>query len=207
MIDRNKSVIEEDGIWSDVRSAATGENVPALFLDRDGTLIELVDYLADPDAVQLFSAVANLVSQANRANVPVVIVTNQSGIGRGYYDWGVFNAVQRRIDELLANTEAWIDAVYACPHPPPNAGGPLQSAYRKPAPGMILRAGEDLSLDLAKSWIMGDAFSDLAAGRAAGLRFGVLAETGYGARDRVAVQKLVDNDFSLVHGVECFPGF
>lgn len=201
------AVIAEDGLWCDVRRAEGWNDGPALFLDRDGTLIDLVDYLADPKDVRLIDAAAQLVRRGNRAGIAVVIVTNQSGIGRGYYDWDAFRAVQDRIDALLAETGAQIDAVYACPHPPPSAGGPPRSAFRKPAPGMLLRANEDLSLDMGRSWVVGDSESDLAAGRAAGVSVGVLVETGYGTRDRVAAQNLTGDKFSVLHGLEALAGF
>ena len=116
------------------------ETRPGLFIDRDGTLIELVDYLADPGKVTLLTDTVSEVRRANSAGIAVVIVTNQSGIGRGLYQWADFEAVQARVIELLLEAGAKIDAVYACPHPPPDAGGPFVSAYRKPAPGMLMRA-------------------------------------------------------------------
>lgn len=197
--------IEDDGLWYDVRRAMFPSSGPALFIDRDGTLIELVDYLADPDGVQLIDAAVDAVRAANKAGVAVVVVTNQSGIGRGYYDWEAYASVQKRIDTLLETCDATIDAVYACPHPPPDAGGPAQSAYRKPAPGMLLRARDDLSLDLKKSWIVGDAVTDLSAGKAAGICGGVLVETGYGTRDRAPADELASVEFSVLHGWQALP--
>tara|TARA_R110000868_G_scaffold39376_1_gene137067 strand:+ start:27173 stop:27796 length:624 start_codon:yes stop_codon:yes gene_type:complete len=190
-------LIEPDGLWCDIRTAGFGEKVPALFLDRDGTLIELVDYLSDPADVRLIAAVVDEVRHANRAGSAVVIVTNQSGVGRGYYDWAAFEAVQNRLDELLAEHGAVVDAVYACGHPPPAAGGPEQSAFRKPSPGMLLRAGDDLGLDLAESRIIGDAATDLAAGKAAGLCCGDLVATGYGLRDGEAALALAGDGFQV----------
>ena len=116
------TLIEPDGIWCDVRTPGFPAHRPALFLDRDGTLIELVDYLASPDKVCLIDAAVEAIRTANNAGVAVVVVTNQSGIGRGYYDWTAFEAVQTRLYELLMAADARIDAAYACPHPPPSAG-------------------------------------------------------------------------------------
>lgn len=191
------TLIDPDGIWADVRTPDFPTQRPALFLDRDGTLIELVDYLSSPDDVRLIDAAVDAVKAANATGIAVVIVTNQSGIGRGYYDWRAFEAVQARLHELLASAGARVDAAYACPHPPPDAGGPATSAYRKPAPGMLLRAGTDLALDLAGSRIAGDTAADLAAGKAAGLKSGVLVETGYGDRDLVAAKSLADDGFAI----------
>lgn len=194
-------VVSPDGLWSDVRTGGHGNAAPALFLDRDGTLIELVAYLANPDDVRLIDEAVEAVRKANSAGVAVVIVTNQSGIGRGYYDWAAFEAVQERLYALLADADAFVDAAYACPHAPANAGGPAHSAYRKPAPGMLLRAKIDLSLDLTRSQIVGDSASDLAAGRSAGLSRGVLVGTGYGERDRLAAEKLEEEDFTVAFGL------
>lgn len=196
------AVIDSDGIWCDVRTHDLAEIRPALFLDRDGTLIDLVDYLSDPDDVRLIGDAVDLIRAANSAGVAVVIVTNQSGIGRGYYGWDAFEAVQGRVHTMLAGAGATVDAAYACPHPPPEAGGPANSAFRKPAPGMLLRARDDLLLDLSISRIAGDSVSDLAAGKAAGLKYGVLVETGYGARDRAAAQDLSGDGFSVNFGLQ-----
>ena len=190
-------LIEPDGLWRDIRTAELGAGIPALFLDRDGTLIELVDYLSDPMGVRLIPAAADAVRSANQAGIAVVIVTNQSGIGRGYYDWPAFEAVQNRLYEMCAAAGAVIDAAYACAHPPSAAGGPENSAYRKPAPGMLLRARDDLGLNLAKSCIAGDAVTDLAAGKAAGLKSGLLVETGYGVRDQAAALALSRDGFGV----------
>ena len=191
------TLIEPDGIWCDVRTPGFPAHRPALFLDRDGTLIELVDYLASPVKVCLIDAAVEAIRTANNAGVAVVVVTNQSGIGRGYYDWTTFEAVQTRLYELLMAADARIDAAYACPHPPSSAGGPAGSLYRKPAPGMFLRAGTDLVLDLVKSRVAGDASADLAAGKAAGLSAGLLVETGYGDRDLVAARALEDDRYDV----------
>lgn len=191
------ALIEPDGIWCDVRTTGFPRGRPALFLDRDGTLIELVDYLSEPDDVRLIDPAVAAVQAANAAGIAVVIVTNQSGIGRGYYGWPDFEAVQARLYALMAAAGAVIDSAYACPHPPPEAGGPESSAYRKPAPGMILRACRDLHLDTAGSRIAGDTVADLAAGKAAGLKSGLLVDTGYGDRDLAAARALADDDFDV----------
>ena len=96
------TVIEPDGIWCDVRTIEFLPLRPALFLDRDGTLIDLVDYISSPEDVRLIDDAVAAVRSANAAGIAVVIVTNQSGIGRGYYDWNAFEAVQTRLYELLS---------------------------------------------------------------------------------------------------------
>ena len=194
------TLIEPDGIWCDVRNPDFPAGRPALFLDRDGTLIDLVDYLSDPEDVVLVGAAVAAIRAANAAGSAVIVVTNQSGIGRGSYGWAALEAVQARLYELLAAVDAVVDAAYACPHAPPDAGGPQNSLYRKPAPGMLLRAGADLQLDLANSRIVGDAVSDLAAGKAAGLHAGVLVATGYGERDLHAARALAADGFEVSFG-------
>lgn len=191
------ALIEPDGIWCDVRVSNLPPHRPALFLDRDGTLIELVDYLSSADDVRLIDNAVEAVRSANAAGIAVIIVTNQSGIGRGYYNWNAFEAVQSRVYDLMSAAGAVIDAAYACPHPPPEAGGPAESLYRKPAPGMFLRARSDLALDLAGSRIAGDTATDLAAGKAAGLQAGLLVETGYGDRDLEQARALADDGFRV----------
>ena len=190
-------IVEKANLWVDIRAPVPAGKRSALFLDRDGTLIELVDYLSDPSAVKLIADTVLEVRKANEAGEAVVIVTNQSGVGRGYYDWKALQDVQAHLYDLLSSVAATVDATYACPHPPPDAGGPEHSRYRKPAPGMLIRASEDLNLDLARSRIIGDSASDLAAGKAAGLASGTLVSWGHGIRDWEAARLLADDKFTV----------
>jgi D-glycero-D-manno-heptose 1,7-bisphosphate phosphatase len=133
----------------------------AVFLDRDGTLIVDREYLADPDGVELLPGAAEAVARLNRAGRPVVLVTNQSGIGRGYFSEADFHAVEARFEELLAAGGAHLDAVYFCPHAP--GAGP-ECDCRKPAPGLFLRAARDHDLDLGAAFYVGDRLRDVAFG-------------------------------------------
>lgn len=155
---------------------------PAVFLDRDGTLNEEVDYLSDPDQLVLIPGAAAAVAKLNARGIPVVVVTNQSGIGRGKYGWRDFAAVMSRMDTLLAQERARLDAVYASPHHELGQGEYAVADHpdRKPNPGMLVRAAGEHSLDLARSWMVGDKEVDLEAGRRAGCRV-ALVRTGYGA--------------------------
>ncbi len=155
---------------------------PAVFLDRDGTLNEEVDYLSDPDQLVLIPGAAAAVAKLNARGIPVVVVTNQSGIGRGKYGWRDFAAVMSRMDSLLAGHRARIDAVYAAPHHEKGQGEYAVADHpdRKPNPGMLLKAAEEHGLDLSRSWMVGDKALDLEAGRRAGCRV-ALVRTGYGA--------------------------
>jgi D-glycero-D-manno-heptose 1,7-bisphosphate phosphatase len=155
---------------------------PAFFLDRDGTLNEEVDFLSDPEQLVLIPGAAAAVARLNGLGVPVVVVTNQSGIGRGKYGWQDFAAVMNRMKALLAKENAWIDAVYASPHHEHALGEYAVADHpeRKPNPGMLLRAAGEHGLDLARSWMVGDKAIDLEAGRRAGCRV-ALVRTGYGS--------------------------
>ena len=146
---------------------------PAVFLDRDGTLMHDPGYLSDPALVAPFPGVAADLARLRAAGFKTVIVTNQSGIGRGYFTEEDFAQVQARFLELLG--PGLIDATYYCAEHPDTA-----TERRKPGPGMLLEAARDLNLDLTRSWMVGDRSGDLEAGRRAGCR-SILVETGEAA--------------------------
>lgn len=189
--------VGEDGLWRQVlRPPDDAALRPALFLDRDGTLVEEVGHLRRTSDLRMIEGAAAAVAAANRAAMFVVVVSNQSGIGRGLFGWTDFVAVQQRLMRVLAEAGAAIDAVFACPHHAearPPYRHPDHPA-RKPNPGLLLAAAELLPIDLARSWIIGDRASDLAAGRNAGLAGGVLVATGVGAAasERAAALSLQD---------------
>ncbi|BDU69419.1 hypothetical protein GETHOR_15200 [Geothrix oryzae] len=168
---------------------------PAIFLDRDGTLNEEVDYLSDPEQLVMIPGAAAAVARLNARGIPVVVVTNQSGIGRGRYGWDDFAAVMSRMGALLALENGRIDAVYASPHHEQGQGAYAVADHpeRKPNPGMLVRAAEELGLDLARSWMVGDKDIDLEAGRRAGCRV-ALVRTGYGAQVDGSAADLVAPD-------------
>ncbi|MET0396400.1 MAG: HAD family hydrolase [Longimicrobiaceae bacterium] len=147
---------------------------PAVFLDRDGTIIHDAHYLADPDGVRLLPGAAAAIARLNAAGIPVVVVTNQSGIGRGYFGEDDFRAVQARVEALLAAEGARVDAVYHCPHAPdaePACG------CRKPGVELFVRAAEEHGLDPARSWYVGDRVRDVAPAERLGGR-GILVRAG-----------------------------
>jgi D-glycero-D-manno-heptose 1,7-bisphosphate phosphatase len=160
---------------------------PAVFLDRDGVLIEEAHYLADAAQVRLVPGTAKAVAGLNLAGVSVVVVTNQSGVARGYFPEERVGDIHTRIDELLAAGGAWIDRYYYCPHHPDAAVKEYRVACpcRKPQPGMLHWAAAELGLDLTHCYLIGDKISDLAAGGAAGCKT-VLVRTGHGAREDVS---------------------
>jgi histidinol-phosphate phosphatase family protein len=130
----------------------------AAFLDRDGTIIEDVDFVSSPDDVHLIPAVAEAISALNDARVPVIVVSNQSGIGRGYSSYEDFERVQARIEELLGVRGAHLDGTYICPHSPAE---PSPCPCRKPGVALFARAARDHGLDLSRSWYAGDKWRDV----------------------------------------------
>jgi D-glycero-D-manno-heptose 1,7-bisphosphate phosphatase len=170
------------GIWCWAAPPPAGPKRPALFLDRDGVVNEDIDYLRRVEDVQIIPGAADVIARANRKGLPVVLVTNQGGLGLGHFDWATLSQVQAKIHDDLAALGAQVDAVMACPFHPRGDEPYRHDSHpaRKPNPGMLIRAAELLSLDLAKSWIVGDRASDIEAGRNAGLAGGVLVFTGYG---------------------------
>jgi len=188
---------------------------PAVFLDRDGTLMEEVHYCADPALVRVFPGTAAALRRLVEHGFLCVIITNQSGIGRGLLTEAQYHAVQA---ELLKQLEEigpispirpigpmkLVAASYFCPDAPPNPTPP-----RKPEPGMVLEAARDLGIDLAQSWFVGDKAADIECGTRAGTRT-ILVQTGYGdqelrkvspnfiAKDIVAaVEVILDNKDAL----------
>ncbi len=164
---------------------------PALFLDRDGTLIEDPGYISDPDDVRLMDSVPEALRRFRDAGHALVVVTNQSGIGRGLYGWDDYEAVAARLRDLLAAEGIVLDAAFACGHAP-EAG--TACGWRKPAPGMILAAAERLGLDLGRSLLAGDKRLDIEAAAAAGLPRAAHVMTGQGRAER---GKLAGVRFSL----------
>ncbi len=155
---------------------------PILLADRDGTLIQDVPYLSRIDDVALLPGVGEAIGRLNRAGIPVAIVTNQSGVARGYFPEEFVLETQVRIMELLESAGARVDAFYYCPHLEPDkksltAPGTIPHLLkscdcRKPSPGLLLRALYDLSGDPSRSAIVGDADRDIRAGQAAGCAWG-----------------------------------
>jgi D-glycero-D-manno-heptose 1,7-bisphosphate phosphatase len=153
----------------------------AVFLDRDGTLIEEVGYLDRLDGIDIFPYSLDAVRLLNRAGFAVVVATNQSGVGRGLFDEAFVDAVHERLTQSFAAGGARIDGFYYCPHHPEASVDAYRAACdcRKPQPGLFRRAARDLHLELARSFVVGDRANDVEAGRAIGAG-SVLVLTGYG---------------------------
>ena len=177
-----------DGNWTARRGGPSTAARPCLFLDRDGVLIEERDYLRDPDLVALIPGAAAAIARAQALDWRVVEVTNQAGIGRGYFGWDAFEGVEERVGDLLAQAGVALDMTLACPfHADGIAPYDRDDDWRKPNPGMLREAASVLNLDLDASLLVGDRMSDLRAGERAGLPTCLHVLTGYGARERPGV--------------------
>jgi D-glycero-D-manno-heptose 1,7-bisphosphate phosphatase len=152
-----------------------------VFLDRDGTLVEETGYLARLERLVFFPYSVDAVRLLNRAGYAVVVATNQAGVARGLFDEAFVGAVHRRVSEVVTAGGARIDGFYHCPHHPEGTVEPYRGSCdcRKPQPGLLRRAAADLDLDLSRSFVVGDRWSDVQAGTAVGAR-GLLVRTGYG---------------------------
>ena len=157
----------------------------AVFLDRDGTLVDDPGFLKNPDDVRLLPGAGEALARLAQAGFAIVIVTNQSGIGRGLLTHDDYRRVQARVEELLAQDGAGVDASYYCPHSP-TEDEPCDC--RKPGTRLYRKAGRDLDLDLAGSWWVGDRLSDLHPAEAFGGR-AILVLTGYGQEHRAGAQE------------------
>jgi D-glycero-D-manno-heptose 1,7-bisphosphate phosphatase len=183
-----QTVIDDIGLWCEFGEGDFAAR-PALFLDRDGVIIADTNYLARPQDLRMIEGAAAAIARCNTCGIPVVVVTNQSGIARRYYGWDDFRAVQGALTAALASLGAHLDAVLACGY---HGEGhePLRIAdhpWRKPNPGMIRAAERRMSLDLPRSWIVGDRPGDVAAGAAAGLAGGTLVASDEQMRREVAL--------------------
>ncbi|RNC65822.1 MAG: D-glycero-beta-D-manno-heptose 1,7-bisphosphate 7-phosphatase [Desulfuromonadales bacterium] len=156
----------------------------AVFLDRDGTINVEKSYLHRSEEFEFISGAPEAIRLLKEAGFLVIVVTNQSGVARGYYDEEAVHRLHRFMDGELATVGACVDAYYLCPHHPLHGVGPYRTdcACRKPLPGMLMAAAQALGIDLSRSWIIGDKEADVAAGLAAGCR-PLLVMTGYGAEE------------------------
>lgn len=168
----------------------------AVFLDRDGTINVEVQYLSQVEDFQFIPGVPWALRCLKDAGYLLVVVTNQSGIGRGLYDEAALESIHNHMHEDLAHFGASIDACYFCPHHPEHGTGDYRTecGCRKPLPGMLQQAALDLDIDLAASYMIGDKLIDIEAGRAAGC-MPILVLTGHGGAH------LAD----LPPGVQAFP--
>jgi D-glycero-D-manno-heptose 1,7-bisphosphate phosphatase len=190
--------LDAGGVWCQVFPNCT-RGRPALFLDRDGVVVEEVDYLHRIEDIVICPEAAAVIAAANVKAIAVVLVTNQSGVGRGYYGWAEFQAVQQAIQSAVAGEGARFDAVYACPH---HRDGKDAFAHpdhpdRKPNPGMLRRAAAALDIDMSRSWLVGDRAIDVEAAKRAGLAGALHVLTGYGRSESAAALALSGPGFDV----------
>ena len=151
---------------------------PAVFFDRDGTLVDdpPPGYIADPGKVSIFPGSAEALARVHGLGYLLVMVTNQAGIGRGLISWSQYHAVAARVDAMLAESGVRLDGTYLCPHAPERDG---ECPCRKPKLALYQRANADLGIDYRRSWWVGDRITDLLPARALGGE-GILVLTGHG---------------------------
>ncbi len=156
----------------------------AVFLDRDGTINEQMGYINHLCRFKLLPGAANAIARLNRHNIPVFVVTNQSGLARGYFPPTLLDAVHKRMVDLLAQDGAYVDGIYICPHHPEAKEEKyrLKCDCRKPGIGLFRQAAKEHDINLQNSFVVGDRWSDLKAANACGAT-GILVLTGYGRGD------------------------
>ena len=198
-------LVDENGVWICLNPTSI-EKVkditsprPALFLDRDGVINVDVNYLSKVDDVELHDGAASMISQANKAGIPVVVITNQSGVGRGYFNWDTLTDVQNEIAHQLDKEQAYWDGVLACPYHSDGISPYKHDyhPYRKPNPGMLEKAASIFKIDLSKSWVVGDKADDLKAGINAGLCGGIHVSTRFqeAEKEKEKADDLKSSDF------------
>lgn len=189
----------DDLLWRDVRVQPFRRPTPALFLDRDGVIVEEKLYLSSPSQVELLPGIIEVIRAARTQGMAVVEITNQAGIAHGYFGWFEFVQVENRIAEIMADQGVRLDAVLACPFHP-NGVDPYRAQdhpWRKPNPGMLLEAARLLNLALQHSVLAGDKALDLEAARSAGLHTGFHVLTGHGAAQQAASGAVATRDFAV----------
>src|SRR6516162_3313381 len=152
--------------------------VSAVFMDRDGTVSEEIGYMYHAGLYRPFPWAGPAIGKINESGMKAILITNQSGIGRGYFDQQTVDEVHGILTAELARHGARLDGIYICPHQPEDG-----CDCRKPNPGMLLRASEDIGVDLKSSYVVGDKYVDIEAAHRVGAT-GILVLTGYGYEER-----------------------
>jgi len=157
---------------------------PAVFLDRDGTINEQMGYINHLSRFKMFPEAVSAIQRLNKAGIPVIVVTNQSGLARGYFPESLLDEVHKCMRRQLAENGAHVDGIYICPHHPEAKEEKYRENCdcRKPQNGLFLKAANDLQIDLSKSYVVGDRWSDLKAAARCKAK-GILVLTGYGKGD------------------------
>lgn len=170
--------------------------MPAIFIDCDGTLCEEQEYLSSPDQLKLIPNASDAIRFLNKHHILVILITNQSGIARNYFDEATLGRIHTHLNEMLAEQGAHLDAIYYCPHHP--KGFPPYNIIcncRKPRTGLVEQACQDLPIDLRHSAFVGDKLSDTRTGMNLGIP-SILVRTGYGIEQ--AQQGTIDKDYTHI---------
>jgi len=191
--------INKQNIWVEILSKKSFINSPCLFLDRDGVLVDWKNYRMEIENAKLVSGCDKIIKNCNKKKIPVILITNQGGIGLGLHTWDDFEKIQKIIINKLLKKGAQIDGVIACPHHPLAKGKYKHKNHpcRKPNGGMFLIAKKLFRIDLKKSWMVGDKINDLIAANSKNLKKGFLVLTGYGKEEKEKIKLLPKNFFSL----------
>jgi D-glycero-D-manno-heptose 1,7-bisphosphate phosphatase len=172
----------------------------AIFLDRDGTINVEKGHLFQYEDWEWIPGAVEAIIRINRMDFMAIVITNQAGVARGYYDEGAIHELHNKVSKLLGKYGARIDAYYYCPHHP-QYGAMVNCTCRKPAPGLLLQAGVDHNLDMKRSWIIGDKMSDIEAGFRAGAT-PILVRTGYGEMHEALGAPSVQNEPDILSAVQ-----
>ncbi|GAB6138144.1 D-glycero-alpha-D-manno-heptose-1,7-bisphosphate 7-phosphatase [Halanaerobaculum tunisiense] len=152
-----------------------------VFMDRDGTVSKEIGYVNHPSRYELLPRTGKAIRELNQAGIKALLATNQAGVARGYFAEEMIGQVHGKLEELLADQEAYLDEIYYCHHHPDVGAGKFNKDCncRKPQPGMLLQGAQDFGLDLTKSYMIGDKISDVELAKKVGAQ-GILVLTGYG---------------------------
>ena len=170
------------------------EKSKAVFLDRDGTIIEDSGYISSPDQIKFIPGSIEAIKQLNQAGYKVIIISNQAGIARGLLTEDMLQTIDKIIHRQILSGGGHIDASYYCPHHPEHGVYPYKQVCecRKPHPGLIKRAVRDQALELAGSFMVGDKSSDVETGKRAGVKT-VFVRTGHGREDETKLKEKPDH--------------
>ena len=159
--------------------------LPAIFLDRDGVINEEVHYLSDVADLKLITGAAEAIKRLNDAGIPVIVVTNQSGVARGYLTEDQLLEIHKALVAMLSDHKASVQGIYYSPYHPDGQGEyRRQSTCRKPDPDMLLAAADEFAISLDESILVGDRINDIRAGHAAGTK-AIMVRTGHGAKEAI----------------------
>jgi len=166
----------------------------AVFLDRDGTIIEDVGYLNNPNDIKFIPGSIEAIKQLNKTGYKVIVITNQSGVARGLIAEDMLQTIDKTMQKHILSGGAHLDAIYYCPHHPEHGVYPYKQACecRKPHPGLIKRARRDLNIDLSQAFMIGDKVSDIEAGKRAGTKT-IFVTTGRGPEEKPKLKEKPDH--------------